>query len=171
MRLQNNHARVLQDPLISEDLNIDGKPPNGLELIRLAPEHEMLADVLCEIERRLLGNSESKPLTVTERQVWSCSRHIFRQCTQSTKDEKPGRVPDMSPCVLQKQCRDVLEQIRSAADPQAAKLEAGRKLRNNHTRVLRDMCNTSEDQNIDGKPLIELVAYLLRTSACRWGTL
>ena len=43
-----------------------------------------------------------------------------------------------------------------AAHSLEARNEAGMKLRNNHERVLKDVCNASPDTNIDGKPLTQL---------------
>ena len=43
-----------------------------------------------------------------------------------------------------------------AAHSLEARNEAGMKLRNNHERVLKDVCNASPGANIDGKPLTQL---------------
>ena len=42
-----------------------------------------------------------------------------------------------------------------AAHSKEARQEAGLKLRNNHDRVLADVCNSSPSLNIDGKPLTQ----------------
>ena len=65
MALRNNQARVLKDVCNpSKELNIDGKPLTQLELRRVAPRYEALADeALREIERRLLGHASSDALS------------------------------------------------------------------------------------------------------------
>ena len=49
MKLRNNHARVLKDVQPKQDKNIDGKPLTQLNLVRVDPKDEALADeALCE---------------------------------------------------------------------------------------------------------------------------
>ena len=97
MKLRKNHARVLKDVCNpSTDKNIDGKPLTQLELVRVAPEDEELADeALHEIERRLLGEGHANPLTKESRNVWGKVATYLDGRIQATPDG-PGRQIDMS---------------------------------------------------------------------------
>ena len=61
MKLRNNRARVLKDLVNTTDMNIDGdKPLTQLDLVRIPPEQEALADeALHEIERRVCLSNPS----------------------------------------------------------------------------------------------------------------
>ena len=67
------------------------------QLSRVSPQHEDIADeALREIERRLLGERNSYPLTENERAVWVAVATYLDGRIQAAADEKPGREPDMS---------------------------------------------------------------------------
>ena len=140
------------------DTNIDGKPLTQLELVRVAPEHERFADeALHEIERRLLGQGQTRPLTNEAQQVWAAVATYLDGRIQATPAEKPGRKPDMSaPAAAMREVLAQLTQLRAVHDLEEARREAGLKLRGNHARVLLDVCNPSAHLNIDGKPLTQL---------------
>ena len=152
LKLRGNHARVLKDICNpSAELNIDGKPLTQLELTRVAPEHEPLADMaLRELESRLLGEGSSQP-TAAAAKVWATMAAYLIGRIHGTLDQKPGRTPDMSAPAAEA-TREVLEEMLVAAGRQ----EAGLRLRGNHARVLQDVCNPSREKNIDGKPLTQL---------------
>ena len=151
--LRRNRARVLNDVCNpSPDKNIDGKPLTQLELNRVAPEHREFADdVLREIERRLLDEGSSSPLTIEAAQVWEAVSVYLDGRIQGTPEDKPGRTPDMS-AEAAAAMREVLQELVWAV----ALTEAGLKLRRNRSRVLQDVCNPSSKKNIDGRPLTQL---------------
>ena len=181
LKLHHNRKRVLKDLCNPTRLAIDGiKPLSQPDLVRLPPEHEEMVDAaLLELEHRLLGEGTSAPQTQQMSQIWAGVSMYLDARIQSTPGEKAGRRPDMSPGAAAAM-RAVLLQMRAASDHERyaanhyqmlaevvgsaalaklttdARHEAGMLLRNNHVRVLKDLCNPSVDFNIDGKPLTQL---------------
>ena len=97
-KLRNNRTRVLKDLCNpSKDRNIDGKPLTQLELVRLPPEQEPLAEgALREVERRLLGEGFSSPPDDESAVVWATVGTYLNGRLQGAPEEKQGRKPDMS---------------------------------------------------------------------------
>ena len=155
--LRNNRARVLKDVCNpSTTMNIESKPLTQLELIRVDAKHEAIADeALREIERRLLAQGASDPITEVDRSVWAAVATYLDGRIQSMDKQKPGRKPDMSAPAADAM-REVLHQLRSMTHSREAREEAGWRLRNNRACVLKDVCNPNPRFNIDGKPLTQL---------------
>ena len=120
MKLRNNHARVLKDVCNpSKDKNMGGKPLTQLNLVRVDPKDEALADeALCEIERRLLDEGWSDAPNEEARRVWKAVATYLDGRIQSTPGEKVGRKPDMSPAAATAM-RAVLQQLASGTKWQA----------------------------------------------------
>ena len=175
-----NHKNLLKDICNpSTSINIEGAPLSQVELSRVRPNLAPHVDEgLRETARRLIGRGQPPmlhPSPVAAEARAATARYLHKRI-QSTPSQKPGRNPDMSEraaeamkAVLVEVGSTLWEPLRSLMELGAsenasgvagrhskeAREQAAKAIISNHFRLLQDICNPSETDNIDGKSLTQ----------------
>merc|ERR1711904_643149 len=96
-KLEENFARVLQDITNQEPTNIDGEVLTQPQLKRVDPKHvksvEAMLKAVCS---RLRGEAAPFAPSKDNAQAWEQAAKFLAARVQGSKEEMPGRDPDMS---------------------------------------------------------------------------